>query len=278
MFDDWIYSSPPWLSSGVFVLVGVVASGLVLVALTRLVSAETRHAHNEFTLFTVTNMAVLYTVLLAFIAIVAWEDLSKASDIVGTEAGRVQDLYVDAQGLSDKGVTKELQKKLRQYVDAVVNTEWPVQQAGISRAATPALRDFRATLASVEPKTQGDAIVMQEMWRALNELYSAARSRRDAAGGHIPSSIWGVIFILGALIVGFTALLGMRSLWVHFLMVAGFTTAIVIVVALIVQLDFPFRGEISVSAEPFEHALSEVVAGGGATAPAGAAREDKGGG
>jgi hypothetical protein len=60
-------------------------------------------------------------------------------------------------------------------------------------------------------------------------------------------------------------------------MVAGFTTAIVIVVALIWQLDFPFRGEISVSAEPLEHALSEVVAGGDAAALASAAREDKGG-
>jgi hypothetical protein len=46
MLDDWIYNSPPWLSSSVFVLGGIVASGLVLVALTRLVSVETRQAHN----------------------------------------------------------------------------------------------------------------------------------------------------------------------------------------------------------------------------------------
>jgi hypothetical protein len=37
-----------------------------------------------------------------------------------------------------------------------------------------------------------------------------------------------------------------------------------------VQLDFPFRGAISVSAEPFEHALSDVGAGGSAHLPAGA--------
>jgi hypothetical protein len=209
--------------------------------------------------------------LLAFIAVVAWEDLRKASDIVGTEAGRVQDLYVDAHGLSDKGLTKELQNKLRRYIDAVVNKEWPVQQAGgISRAATPALRDFRESLSSIQPQTQGDAIVMQEMLRSLNGLYDARRSRRDAAGDHIPRSVWWVIVVLWALIVGFTALLGMRSLWLHFLMLAGFTTAIVIVVALIVQLNFPFRGKISVSAEPFEHVLSEVGAGGSAHLPPGA--------
>jgi hypothetical protein len=66
MLNDWIYNSPPWLSSSVFVLAGIIASGLNLVALTQLVRAETRDVHNEFTLFTVTNIAVLYAVLLAF--------------------------------------------------------------------------------------------------------------------------------------------------------------------------------------------------------------------
>jgi hypothetical protein len=46
------------------------------------------------------------------------------------------------------------------------------------------------------------------------------------------------------------------------LLLAGFTTTIVIVVTLIVQLDYPFRGYISVSDQPFEHALSHLEAPG----------------
>ena len=53
----------------------IIASGLVPLVLTRLVSEETRHLHNEFTLLTVINTAVLYTVLLVFIAIAAWENV-----------------------------------------------------------------------------------------------------------------------------------------------------------------------------------------------------------
>ena len=45
---------------------------------------------------------MLYTVLLAFIAVVGWEDRSKASDITASEAGLVEDLYLDAQGLDDR--------------------------------------------------------------------------------------------------------------------------------------------------------------------------------
>ena len=267
MLDDWIYNSPPWLSSSVFVLGGILASGLVLVAVTRFVSVETRQAHNEFTLFAVTNMAVLYAVLLAFITIAASEALSKASDVVGTEASLVEDLYFDAQGIEDKALVTELRTALRRYLHAVVEREWPEQQAGhISDAAAPGLRHFRVTLAAFRPATSGDAIVMQEMLHGLNELYNARRARLEAADGHIPGSVWWVIIFLGVLTVGFTAFAGMRSLWVHFVVLAGFTATIVIVVALIMQLDYPFRGEISVSADPFAHVLSEVGADLGAGA------------
>jgi hypothetical protein len=261
MLVNWIYNTSPWLSSGVFILGGIIASGLIVLVLTLLVGARTRQTHNEFTSFTVTNIAVLYAVLLAFIAVAAWEDLSKASDLVGTEAGLVEDLYVDAQGLSDKALTTDLQKGLRGYIRAVVDREWPEQRAGgISAAAAPALRGVRETLASFQPKTSGDAIVMQEMLHSLNELYNARRARLEAAGGHIPDAVWWVVIFLGLLTVGFTALLGVHNLTMHFAMVAGLTTAMVVVVALIVQLDYPFRGEISVSADPFERVLSDVGA------------------
>jgi hypothetical protein len=257
MLQNWIYNSPPWLSSSVFVLAGIVASGLVLIALTRLVSHETRHLHNEFTLFTVTNIAVFYAVLLAFIAIAAWENLEKASDNVQTEAVLAEGLYLDAQGLEDKAIVSELQTELRHYVETVLDREWPKQQAGhIPDAAEPDLRRIRMTLAAVKPQTSSDAVVMQEMLHGLNQLFAAYHGRLEDAGGHIPRSVWWVIGFLGILTVGFTAFLGMRSMVVHFVLLAGFTTTIVIVVTLIVQLDYPFRGEISVSAEPFERVLS----------------------
>jgi len=277
MLNDWFYNSPPLLSSGVFILGAIVASGLVLVVVTRLVSEQTRHLHNEITLFTVTNMAVLYTVLLAFIAIAAWEDLSKASDVVKSEASLVQNLYYDAGGFDEKALTTELQDHLRRYLHMVVEREWPEQQAGrISDAAAPVLRHTFYALADFEPKSHGDIIMMQEMLHALNELYNTRQARLEAAEGHIPSSVWWVILFLGFLIVGFTAFLGVRSLWVHFVMLAGFTTAIVVVLNLIVQLDFPFRGEISVSVAPFVRVLSEMGAAGGSHMPGGATQQDKG--
>jgi hypothetical protein len=198
-------------------------------------------------------------VLLAFIAVAAWEDLAKSSDLVATEAGVAQNLYIDAEGFSDKQLGREVRSELRRYVETVIEREWPEQQAGgISRAGLPVLRQLRATLASVEPKTPGDGIVMQESLRALDVLFTARQSRLDAAVAHIPDSVWWAVALLGLLTIGFTALLRTESLAMHFTVIAGLTTAVMVVIALIVQLDYPFRGTISVSADPFREVLTDA--------------------
>ena len=128
-------------------------------------------------------------------------------------------------------------------------------QGSQHEAAGPDLHKIRSTMAGFEPKTTGDAVVMQEMLRGLNELFTAYHARREAAAGHVQSSIWWAICFIGLLAVGFTTFLRMRSPGMRFFLVAGFTTTIVIVASLIAQLNYPFCGEISVSSAPFEHAL-----------------------
>jgi hypothetical protein len=87
------------------------------------------------------------------------------------EASLFENRYSDAQRFDNKGLATELQTALRQYLQAVMDREWPEQQAGrVSDAAEPALRRFELTLAVFKPANSGDAIVMQEMLRSLNEL------------------------------------------------------------------------------------------------------------
>jgi len=53
-----ITAHPGQLGRGVFILVGGLPAGAVLLVMTALVSRETRHAHNEFTSLTGANIAV----------------------------------------------------------------------------------------------------------------------------------------------------------------------------------------------------------------------------
>ena len=49
----------------------------------------------------------------------AWEDLLKAPEAVDKEASLIEALYLDAQGIEDKGIVGELRMRLRRYVEAL---------------------------------------------------------------------------------------------------------------------------------------------------------------
>jgi hypothetical protein len=124
--------------------------------------------------FIVTNIAVLYAVLLAFIAVAAWEDLLKASEAADREASLIEALYLDAQGIEDKGLVGELRMRLRHYVETVTDCEWPDQGAGhVPDAAEPDLHLIRTTLAAFKPQTSNDIILKEAMLNLLNDLLNA---------------------------------------------------------------------------------------------------------
>jgi len=60
------------------------------------------------------------------------------------------------------------------------------------------------------------------------------------------------------MVVGFTFPLGVESLWAHLIASGGLALALVLVIALIVQLDYPFRGAVSVGPQPFENVLGNM--------------------
>jgi hypothetical protein len=253
---DWIYNTPPWLSSIAFIL-----GGIIVVIAAQLVAragfaAETRRSHNALISFAISNIVVVYSVLLSFIAVASWTNLIEARKLVETEAAIVENLYLDAGTVGDNDLREKVRSQLRRYITLVVDQEWSEQRAGgISRAALAPLRELRRLLQSYEPPLIGDANVKQESLRALDTLLIARRDRIDAAEYHIPVAIWVAVVALGVVTVGFAALWVSESRWMHAVVMAGLSTAMIMMVALIVQLDYPFRGSISINPEPFERIL-----------------------
>ena len=256
---NWIYNTPPWLTTGVFVALACALIAIVLIPFRLVVRREFRSKHHEVFAFAVTNIAVLYAVLLAFIAVATWENFSHAGNLAEVEADLTGNLLRDVDGLGSNPTTSALRASLHQYLALVVTKEWPDQQEGRTpTAGWPALETFQRTLLAVQPQGPAQTLLVPEMLHTLNELYTARRSRVDASQEHIPAVVWDVLLIMGALTVGFTFLLGVESLWAHLIASVGVGVALVLVVALIVQLDYPFRGTLSVSADPYESVIANM--------------------
>jgi hypothetical protein len=251
MIVDWIYNSPTWLWGTVFVFVCASVACLGLTVFHRLVRVEIRRAHNELAGFTVAVVAVVYAVLLAFIAVATWESFSDAQGLVDNEADYVGNIYRDTQGLPLE-VGQTVRDDLTQYVAIVIRQEWPLQRQGKTpEAGWAPLHRLHNTIITFQPQTRGQAVIQAELLRTLNELYKARESRLSAVEGHVPFVIWWIIFFGGGLVVIYTYLFGFHDFRMHLVMTTVVTTSLALVVVLIISLDWPFRGAVSITPEPF---------------------------
>lgn len=251
MIVDWVYSHPTWLwgSMLLFGLTGLACVGLAVFH--RLVHVGVRRAHNDLAGFSFATISVVYAVLLAFIAVATWEAFTDAERVVEEEAGYIGNLYRDSEGLP-ASLGAPVRAALKQYTDVVVNQEWPVQQKGeIPSPGWGPLHKVQQQVVAFQPATAGQQVVEAEFLHTLNELYKAREARLTAAGGHIPIVIWWIIFLSGALTTGFTYLFGFESFRMHLAMTGAVAASLTLVVVLIVALDWPFRGDLSVGPEAF---------------------------
>lgn len=251
MVNEFIYNNPTWLWATLVVALVVAVSCLGLAGFHRLVHLELRKAHNELAGFTVAIISVTYAVLLAFIAIATWESYSRAESIVQSEADFVGSIYRDTQGLpADMG--RDIRADLREYVGIVIQREWPQQRNGeMPSEGWKPLHKLHSAIATMRPADLGESVIEAELLKTLNELYRARASRLSAVAGHIPDVVWWIILFGGAITTGYTYLFGFHSFSMHLVMTASVAASLALVVVLIMALDWPFRGEVSISPEAF---------------------------
>jgi hypothetical protein len=254
MIVDWIYNNPTWLWGSIFVFGAVIISCLGLTLFHYFSDVRVRRAHNDLTGFVLGLIGVVYAVLLAFIAVATWESFSAAGTTVQEEAGYVDNLYRDTRGFPPN-VGGELQHALRAYTDIVINEEWPTQMHGIVPVAGwRALHKLHKELVTYQPETRGEAVIEAEFLRNLNDLYKARQARLIAATEHVPIVVWSIIIIGGAITTGFTYLFGFENFRLHLTMTGALAGSLTLVIVLIVALDWPLRGEVSVPPEAFVNA------------------------
>jgi hypothetical protein len=233
-------------------------TGLSLLGLNfchRRVNVQVRHKDTETVGLTFAIAAAVYGVLMALIVLDVFQNFSRSESIATDEANKLSSLMFDSSGLPPQmaaGVRSDLNK----YIDIVVNSEWPSQSAGklsdaVFEPGWTLLAHLSTELAVFEPATMGENSNKAEMLHATNELIKTRRSRIIAAGEHLPAVVWKMLILGGAVSVGFTYLFGARTFGIHMALTGLIATTIALVFVLIIALDYPFRGVVSVSSKSF---------------------------
>lgn len=248
---------PGTLLGILIVVAGVAVSigGLFLVR--RNIELATLEQHNDVAGFIIAVVGVVYAVILAFVVVVVWQQFETTNAEVSQEANLVDLLYKNA--VFYPGHTQNIQLALRNYAESVVNDEWPEMSTHQSdspktdRAIAALLEEFR----SVHPETTEESTFYTQSVKRVFDVSDLRRSRVDASGAQLPSTLW-TILIAGAVItIGFTYFFGVSNFGAHVLMVAALAAMIAITLFVILSLDLPFSGELQISSDAMDQTIRE---------------------
>jgi hypothetical protein len=260
MQPDMVYQYPLWWVA--LLLVGLSALGAVLVdlAVHQFLSIELRRSHNDVAAAIFSVVGVTFAVLLAFVAMLAWDGFNKAKAAAYAEAATVLDNFNASVGLAGPEAS-QMRNDIIGYLETVIRVEWPAQAEGLIVDRGKAYLEKLNTLATgLKPSGVADGNLHAQLLQSLARLCDARQQRLLAAETTIPTVVWIVTIVGGALTIAFGSFLGVPSLGMHLAMSAALAISGALVLILIIALSNPFRGDFRVSTLPFDRVLGQIEA------------------
>ena len=257
---DWVYNVPAALAVGVIALIFVAICWVGIVALRPLVKflVHREPGLNEIIGDFLQYFGVIYGLLLGLLAVATYQNLAEVEKTVGHEAAALAALYRDVSAYPEP-IRSELQDEIRTYTRFVIDEAWPLQRNGIvpSGAVTKAARIFES-LAGFEPQSKSQEALHAVALRQFNTFFEHRRERLYSVTSGIPPVLWYTVAI--------GVLLNMLLLWLfdlrlglHLLLGGTLSFFLATMISLILLMDQPFRGEVSVSPRAFELIYDQLM-------------------
>jgi hypothetical protein len=206
---------------------------------------------------------VTFAVLLAFVAMLAWDCFNKAKATAYAEAAAVLEVFHASVGLTGPE-TSQMHDNIIGYLETVVRVEWPAQAEGrIVDRGSAYLEKLDRIAIGLRPSGVAEGNLHEQLLQSLARLWDARQQRLLAAETTIPAVVWIVTIVGGALTIAFGSFLGVPSLGMHLAMSAALAISGALVLILIIALSNPFRGDFRVSTLPFDRVLAQIEASSG---------------
>jgi hypothetical protein len=257
----WIYDEPTWVLGLITTLAFLLPSllGLILgrkwVYRTFRLSAETNESVNGY----FAGAGVLYGLLLGLVAVATWQNYDSANSVASKEASSIAALYRDVSAFPEPA-RDQLQDYLEQYLNFVIDVAWPAHRHGeVPRGGTLLLSRFQGVLCGFQPANVNQQVILAEALTAFNKLVEARRMRMDSVGTGLPGVFWVVILAGAVLSIALTYTFHLPTLRGHLMLTGIYSLFLGFMIFLVVALDNPFRGELSVTPESYVHVLNGLA-------------------
>jgi hypothetical protein len=217
----------------------------------RFVPREMLKVHNDLTNAIFQAVAMAYTVLLAFVVVIAWQNFDKAVGHTETEASSLVSLYRDS-GAFDKSFTDKAHHLITEYGKTVVGEEWDMLGRGLeSSKARAILKDIWLLYEGYEPKTEKEYIFYEESIGKLDSLREMRRLRIIDSRTGVHPVLWFVLIAGAITTISFTFFFGSVKFINHAVMASTLAVIIALILLTILSFSFPFTGSVRVEPKTY---------------------------
>jgi Protein of unknown function (DUF4239) len=257
-----IAALPLWLSALLILGIPTFAAMSCSFWIRRWVTAERLMTNNEVAGFKFATVGVIYAVMLGFAIIVVWEKFRDAEAAATQEAGAVVAIYRLSEGM-DASAGATVRSRVTTYAKTVIDDDWPAMARGrISPTATHTLNDLYTAVLAGATGERRNSPVLTEIFYQLDQITQARRSRAVLAGGVVPGVVWLVLSVGAVFTITFTFFFGTSNARAQVLMTLLLSGLIFMGLLVIVTIDHPFTGPVSVVPESIALVLHEFAGGG----------------
>ena len=245
--SDWLLNLPV-LSMGAIILGAIytVAAGIYVVV-TALAVGERARAFKAVSPGMLPPLAIIFALLVAFLASQVWSDADRATMSVNREASALRAVVLLAAEFPGEPEAR-LRDLIRGYIQDAVTQEWPAmaRRNATLTIAPPRLTEALRLTLSLDSRSNGQVAAQREMVVSIENALEARRQRIILSGSSINWVKWTVLLAQAGLTLLTIALIHSDNRTANRIIMTIFATGVGVAVVLIASHSRPFTGELSV--------------------------------
>jgi hypothetical protein len=245
--SDWLLNIPVLGMAAVILLACYLFTAGLYLLITALAVGERARAFKAVSPGMLPPMAILFALLVGFLAAQVWGDLDRANAAVNREASALRDVVLVAAGFPGDPEA-HLRGLVRRHIQEVVTQEWPVMSRGratLTLAPASLTEALRLTL-SLTPRGEGQLAAQRELVAAIQSALDVRRQRIVLSHSSINWVKWTALLMQAGLTLLTIGLIHSDNRATNRIILAIFATSVGVAVTLIAAHSRPFAGEVSV--------------------------------
>ena len=249
----------PWLLFFLINAFFIGTSMLMLIIVRCCIHYKLRQSHNDVITSIFNKAGTIIGIMMAFVVVILWQDYHKAMDNALKEGTEALGLYRDLIIYPNVKQAEIARNSLVNFVKLVINDEYPAMvKMKISQKTEHAMNTLRNDIENIKPQKLQEQILYARILNDLDDLCKLRHDRLSEMDSSLPGIVWAALIVGAFIAILFAILLGAERFWLHALLVSMLAIIIATAFYLIIELDYPFMGELSAKPTSYINMLQTI--------------------